>query len=136
MLTTFRAVYGGIQHQRLKLPAYKGELFDPVSVPVPRRVRTSGTRWKDTPCQPIPVDNRTVLHLLDALQVLQVKLPGGGPATPRKLSFRALSILQIGHVYEGLLDHTAVKATEPVLGLSGSRDSEPEVPLSKLQPWR
>ena len=74
-----------------------------------------------------------MLHLLEALQVLQVRLPGGGPATPRKLSFRALSILQIGHVYEGLLDHTAVKATEPVLGLNGPRDHEPEVPLSKLE---
>ena len=132
LLTTFRAVYGGVQHHRLKLPAYQGELFDPDRFPF-LEGRTSGTRWKDTPCQPIPVDNRTVLHLLEALQVLQVRLPGGGPATPRKLSFRALSILQIGHVYEGLLDHTAVKATEPVLGLSGPRDHEPEVPLSKLE---
>ena len=65
--------------------------------------------------------------------MLQVRLPGGGPATPRKLSFRALSILQIGHVYEGLLDHTAVKASEPVLGLNGPRDHEPEVPLSRLE---
>jgi hypothetical protein len=132
LLTTFRAVYGGIQHPRIKLPAYKGELFDPDRFPF-LEGRTSRTSWKDTPCQPIPVDNRTVLHLLEALQVLQVRLPGGGPATPRKLSFRALSILQIGHVYEGLLDHTAVKATEPVLGLNGPRDHEPEVPLSKLE---
>ncbi len=132
LLTTFRAVYGGVQHHRLKLPAYQGELFDPDRFPF-LEGRTSGTRLKDTPCQPIPVDNRTVLHLLEALQVLQVRLPGGGPATPRKLSFRALSILQIGHVYEGLLDHTAVKATEPVLGLNGPRDHEPEVPLSKLE---
>ena len=65
--------------------------------------------------------------------MLQVRLPGGGPATPRKLSFRALEIEQIGHVYEGLLDHTAVRAAEPVLGLSGSRDYEPEVPLSELE---
>ena len=112
--------------------AYQGELFDPDRFPF-LEGRTSETKWKETPCQPIPVDNRTVLHLLEALQVLQVKLPGGGPATPRKLSFRALSILQIGHVYEGLLDHTAVKATEPVLGLSGPRDHEPEVPLSRLE---
>jgi hypothetical protein len=132
LLTTFRAVYGGIQHARLKLPAYRGELFDPDRFPF-LEGRQAGTRWKDTPCQPIPVDNRTTLHLLEALQVLQVRLPGGGPATPRKLSFRALSILQIGHVYEGLLDHTAVKATEPMLGLSGSRDREPEVPLPKLE---
>jgi hypothetical protein len=132
LLTTFRAVYGGIQHPRLKLPAYKGELFDPDRFPF-LEGRKAGTSWKDTPCQPIPVDNRTTLHLLEALQVLQVRMPGGGPATPRKLSFRALSILQIGHVYEGLLDHTAVKGTEPVLGLSGSRDHEPEVPLPKLE---
>jgi len=132
LLTTFRAVYGGVQHHRLKLPAYQGELFDPDRFPF-LEGRKSGTTWKGTPCQPIPVDNRTVLHLLEALQVLQVRLPGGGPATPRKLSFRALSILQIGHVYEGLLDHTAVKATEPVLGLNGPRDHEPEVPLSKLE---
>ena len=132
LLTIFRAVYGGVQHHRLKLPAYQGELFDPDRFPF-LEGRKAGTSWKDTPSQPIPVDNRTVLHLLEALQVLQVRLPGGGPATPRKLSFRALSILQIGHVYEGLLDHTAVKATEPVLGLSGPRDHEPEVPLPKLE---
>ena len=132
LLTTFRAVYGGVQHDRLKLPAYKGELFDPDRFPF-LEGRKLGTSWKDTPSQPIPVDNRTVLHLLEALQVLQVRLPGGGPATPRKLSFRALSIIQIGHVYEGLLDHTAVKATEPVLGLSGPRDKEPEMPLSELE---
>jgi hypothetical protein len=132
LLTTFRAVHDGIQHTRIKLPAYKGELFDPDRFPF-LEGRKLGTSWEDTPSQPIPVDNRTVLHLLEALQVLRVRMPGGGPATPRKLSFRALSILQIGHVYEGLLDHTAVKATEPVLGLSGSRDHEPEVPLSPLE---
>ena len=132
LLTTFRAVYGGVRHDRLKIPAYKGKLFDPDRFPFleGRQVKTS---WTDTPSQPLPVDNRTVLHLLEALQVLQVKLPGGGPATPRKLSFRALQITQIGHVYEGLLDHTAVRASEVVLGLSGTRDAEPEVPLAQLE---
>jgi hypothetical protein len=132
LLSTFRAVYAGVQHERLKLPAYKGELFDPDRFPF-LEGRSARTSWNATPSLPITVDNRTTLHLLEALQVLQVRLPGGGPATPRKLSFRALSILQIGHVYEGLLDHTAVKATEPVLGLSGPRDHEPEVPLARLE---
>jgi hypothetical protein len=31
-----------------------------------------------------------------------------------------------------LLDHTAVRATEIVLGLAGSRDKEPEIGLSTL----
>src|ERR1019366_6813403 len=76
---------------------------------------------------------RTVLHLLEALQVLQVRLPGGGAAEARKLSFRSLDIEQIGHVYEGLLDHTAKRATEPVLGLAGSKNNEPEIVVSGLE---
>jgi hypothetical protein len=79
------------------------------------------------------VSNRTVLHLLEALQVLQVRLTGGGAAEARKLSFRSLDIEQIGHVYEGLLDHTAKRATEPMLGLAGTRDKEPEIALTKLE---
>src|SRR5262249_39730931 len=38
-----------------------------------------------------------------------------------------------GHVYEGLLDHTAKRAAEPFLGLAGTRDKEPEIPLSVLE---
>jgi hypothetical protein len=45
--------------------------------------------------------------------MLQVRLPGGGPAEARRLSFRALDIEQIGHLYEGLLDHTALRAGRP-----------------------
>jgi hypothetical protein len=132
LLTTFRAVYAGVQHERMKLPPYGGSLFNPDRFPF-LEGREPKTSWQDTPSQPLPINNRTVLHLLEALQVLQVRLPGGGPAEPRKLSFRALDIEQIGHVYEGLLDHTAIRATEPVLGLAGTRDNEPEVPLSQLE---
>ncbi len=132
LLTTFRAVYGGVQHERMKLPPYGGSLFDPDRFPF-LEGREPKTSWRAIPSQPLPINNRTVLHLLEALQVLQVRLPGGGPAEPRKLSFRALDIEQIGHVYEGLLDHTAIRATEPVLGLAGTRDNEPEIPLSKLE---
>lgn len=45
-----------------------------------------------------------------------MKAPGGSPAEARRLSFRALDVEQIGHVYEGLLDHTAVRAEAPTLG--------------------
>ena len=79
------------------------------------------------------MNNRTVLHLLEALQYLQVKVPGGGQAESRRLSFRALDIEQIGHVYEGLLDHTAKRAKEPVLGLAGTKDKEPEIALAELE---
>jgi len=73
-----------------------------------------------------------VLHLLEALQILQIRVQGAG-VEPRRLSFRALDIEQIGHVYEGLLDHTAVRATSTVLGLVGTRYEEPEVELTGLE---
>ena len=41
--------------------------------------------------QPLPIDNLTVLDLLNSLQLLQVRGLGGGPAETRRLSFRALA---------------------------------------------
>ena len=132
LLSTFRAVYGGVEHERMTLPAYGGNLFDPDRFPF-LEGRKRKTTWREVPCDPLPVDNRTVLHLLEALQTLQVKVPGGGAAESRRLSFRALDIEQIGHVYEGLLDHTAKRATEPMLGLVGSKDNESEIALAELE---
>ena len=131
LLATFRAVFGGVHHDRFRLPAYGGNLFDPDRFPF-LEGRPAGTSWRETAADPLPVDNRTVLHLLEALQILQIKVPGGGPAEARRLSFRALDIEQIGHVYEGLLDHTAKRAPQPVLGLAGAKDKEPEITLSEL----
>lgn len=134
LLATFRAVYSGIQHDRLRLPAYSGSLFDPERFPFleGRRAPSPLTPLPEGEGNsPLPISNRTVLHLLEALQILRMPVPGGGKE-PRRLSFRSLDVEQIGHVYEGLLDHTAVRADEIVLGLAGSRDKEPEVGLSLL----
>jgi hypothetical protein len=121
-------VHGGIEHDLAAIPAYGGDLFDPDRFAF-LEGRASGSAWQAKPAQPFPIHNRTVLHLLEALQFLEMKVPGGGRET-RRLSFRALDIEQIGHVYEGLLDHTARRATEIVLGLDGKE--EPEIPLSEL----
>lgn len=126
LLSTFRAVYGGVQHERMKLPAYAGKLFNPDEFPF-LEGRQKKTSWIDTPANPLPVNNRTVLHLLRSLQYLQIH----GEA--QRVSFRALGIEQIGHVYEGLLDHAAKRADEPFLGLSGTKGKEPEVALSALE---
>lgn len=130
LLSSFRAVYGGLAHDDVYMPAYGGRLFDPNRFPF-LEGRKPKTSWRDTEATPLPVNNRTVLHLLEALQLLQVRVPGGGPAEARRLSFRALDIEQIGHVYEGLLDHTAKRATEPTLGLFGKK--EPEIPVQVLE---
>src|SRR6266700_1135877 len=132
LLAVFRVVYGGVQHQDLRLPAYGGLLFDPDRYAF-LEGRTSGTSWRTHAAEPLSINNRTVLHLLEALQFLQVKVQGGGPAERRRLSFRALDVEQIGHVYEGLLDHTAQRAHAPCLGLFGSREHETEVELAELE---
>lgn len=131
LLALFRLIYGGSNDDRLRIVAYGGGLFDPDRFSF-LEGRLPGTTWRDTSAHPLPVDNRTVLHLLKALQVLQIN----GEA--RRLSFRALDIEQIGHVYEGLLDHTAIRALpgRPVLGLQGTARKEPEVELATLEKLR
>lgn len=144
LLAVFRAVHGGIHHQDLHLPAYGGSLFNPDKYPF-LEGRTGGmdegsrmnasreeggkknAKRKEVP---LAIDNRTVLHLLDALQTLRVD------GEMRRLSFRALDVEQIGHVYEGLLDHKAVRADEVMLGLGGAKRLEPEIALSKLEQVR
>ncbi len=138
LLATFRAVHAGAWHDELNLPAYGGGLFDPDAYPF-LEGRPEGSGWRRAPADPLPIDNRTVLHLLDALQMLQVQAPGGsrgGGAEARRLSFRALDVEQIGHVYEGLLDHTAKRATEPVLGLARAKYKVPDLPLAELEAHR
>lgn len=130
LLATFRAVHGGIQHQDLLMQAYGGSLFDPDRYPF-LEGRAAGSNWRSQSAEPLPVNNRVVLHLLNSLQRLRTKT--GGAAETRRVSFRALGVEQIGHVYEGLLDHTAQRATEVVLGIRGTRSKEPEIPLSTLE---
>lgn len=130
LLATFRAVHGGVEHDAMRLPSYGGSLFDPDRYPF-LEGRAVSTQWRSATSQPPHINNRVVLHLLEALQILRTKLPGGGPAEARRLSFRSLDIEQIGHVYEGLLDHTARRASAITLGLTGS--SKSAAPLIKLE---
>lgn len=123
LLAIFRAVYGGIQHEALKLPALGGSLFDPDRFPfLEGRVR--GTRWKEDPAAPLPIDNRTVMLLLDAVQLFE----------GRVLSYRALDIEQIGYVYEGLLERTVVRASKVTLDLDATKSAKaPWVTLDQLE---
>jgi hypothetical protein len=132
LLASFRAVHGGIRHQDLLMQAYSGSLFDPDRYAF-LEGRATGSNWRNAVAEPLAVNNRVVLHLLNSLQRLRIKAGAGGMAETRRVSFRALGVEQIGHVYEGLLDHTAVRATEPVLGIKGTRSKEPEIPLSQLE---
>ncbi len=134
LLSTFRAVHAGVRHDRMRLPAYGGSLFDPDRYPF-LEGRAPGTKWREAAASPLPIDNLTVLDLLTAIQVLEVHV-AGRPAEARRLSFRALDVEQIGHVYEGLLDHTAKRAHTPIVSLSGAKNVEPEVALDELESAR
>ncbi len=121
LLALFRGIHGGINYDLLKLPAYGGELFDPTNYP-----------FLEGSDRVLQVDNRTVLHLLEAIQIVQDKLPGGN-SEPRRVSFKGLDVEQIGHIYEGLLDHTAVRSHQTILGLVGTKNKEPELALTELE---
>ncbi len=129
LLATFRMVFGGARHENLRLPAYGGSLFDPDRFPF-LEGRKVGQPWRSTATTPLPIDNRTVLHILGALQVLTFT-DRRGVREARRLSFRALDVEQIGHVYEGLLDHSAVRTDEIAVGLIGKK--EPEIALELLE---
>ncbi|MCA9632570.1 MAG: hypothetical protein KC766_33180, partial [Myxococcales bacterium] len=93
LLAVFRAVFGGIDHPTLRLPAMGGSLFDPDRFPF-LEGRLKATSWRYHRAEPLPIDDRTVLLLLEAIQTFK----------GQTLSYRAPDVEQIGHVYEGLLE--------------------------------
>ncbi|MFC9247359.1 Eco57I restriction-modification methylase domain-containing protein [Streptomyces sp. NPDC057136] len=120
LIALFHAVHGGVDHPELLLPAYDGSIFDPTTY-----------AWLESDARPLPIDDLTVLHMLQAVQEVQVGT--GKNRESRTLSFRALSVEQIGYVYEGLLSYGGERATEEVVGLIGPVGREHEVPLRELE---
>lgn len=126
LLALFRGVFGGIDHPTLRLPALGGSLFDPDRYPF-LEGRKKGTSWRSDPAEPLPIDDRTVLLLLDAIQIFE----------GRTLSYRALDVEQIGHVYEGLLERTVQRVDDVTLELdSGAKAKSPRVTLGEMESAR
>lgn len=126
LLAVFRAVYGGIEHENLRLPALGGSLFDPDRFPF-LEGRPKGSDWRIDVAKPLPIDNRTVLLLLEAIQQFQ----------GRTLSYRALDVEQIGYVYEGLLERTVKRTAEVTLELDATKSAQsPWVTLAELESAR
>lgn len=128
MMALSRAVHAGIEHDDLRLPAYGGDLFDPDEHPFleARITAADGEGFQQFDIG--VVDDFTVLTVLRHLQI----------ANGQRISFRSLDVEQIGHVYEALLDHSAVIVEEDhvaVLGLIGKAGDEPEISLVQLEGW-
>ncbi len=132
LLALFRAVYGGVTHDRLRLQAYGGSLFDPDAYPF-LEGRAEGSSWKRVEARPLAVDNKVILHMLESVLFLRDRATTGVDEAVR-LSFRALDVEQIGHVYEGLLDRTARRAPQVLLGLKyDKKAAEPWLPLEEAE---
>jgi hypothetical protein len=115
LLALFTAVHDGVDHPRLTIHPHDGSLFDPEAY-----------LW-----MPRTIDDRTVLHMLRAVQ--HVWVGTGKNRERRTLSFRQLDVEQIGYVYEGLLSFEGYRAAEVVVGLVGKPGMEEEVALTALQ---
>jgi len=130
LLAVFRGIYGGIEHESLRMPAFGGTLFDPDKYPF-LEGRAKGSKWSVTNASPLPIDNRTVLLLLNSLQILEQ------PSGAQLLSYRSLDVEQIGHVYEGLLEHTIIRIEQITLGLKGSQKAKnPNITLAQIESAR
>lgn len=126
LLALFRAVFGGIEHENLRLPALGGSLFDPDRFPF-LEGRARGSQWRTDVAKPLPIDNRTVLLLVEAIQQFQ----------GRTLSYRALDVEQIGYVYEGLLERTVKRTSEVTLELDATKSAQsPWATLAELESAR
>ncbi|MBN8604374.1 MAG: TetR family transcriptional regulator [Planctomycetes bacterium] len=132
LLALFRAIHGGVQHDDMQMPAYSGSLFDPDRFPF-LEGRSQRSKWLEEEAKPLPINDRTILHILEALQYLEVKGVSKGERVMRRLSFQELDVEQIGHIYESLLDHTTKRADGHVLGLAGTKGQEPEIALATLE---
>ncbi|WP_407111334.1 Eco57I restriction-modification methylase domain-containing protein [Streptomyces sp. DSM 116494] len=147
LIALFHAVYGGVEHPELQLPAYDGSIFDPMTywwlegMPAPD--------GDGTPLPLLPIDDRTVLHMLASVQYVTIggdkraksarqlaadaQRPSKRTGERRKLTFRALDVEQIGYVYEGLLSYDGRRADDTTVGLIGPLGKENEVALDELE---
>ncbi|GAB3624193.1 hypothetical protein GCM10027418_22770 [Mariniluteicoccus endophyticus] len=117
---TAKALSEGASFEDMRLPAYGGSLFAQDRLGFLTAVTARGTLA-------LRVNDRVMMHVLDALQMTEIKGQGKRP-----ISFRDIDVEQIGYIYEGLLGYTCRFATETVVGLIGRSGSEPEVPLDVL----
>ncbi|RKG97707.1 hypothetical protein D7X32_31795 [Corallococcus carmarthensis] len=108
LLALFRCIYLGASHDKLRMPARRGQLFDPKAFPF-----LGGTSTDDSGTdKPAPaIDDETVHQVLERLIFLK----------GQRLSFRSLDVEQIGSVYEGLMGFHVKRLTGAGICLKPSK---------------
>ena len=118
LLTLFRAIFLGVEHQDLRLPPRRGELFDPNSFPfleggLPGETAAVASAMERAAVTPPRVDDGVIHDVLRRLVLFE----------GQRLSYRSLDVEQIGSVYESLM------------GYHVQRFDTPAVRLGKLRVW-
>ena len=122
LLSLFRMVFGGVEHPSLRMPALGSSLFDPDRFPF-LEGRSVGSKWREDPATPLPINDQTVLLLLDAIQIFR----------GRTISYKGLDVEQIGHVYEGLLEKTVRRLDKTTLQLKSTKGAkDPFITLNEI----
>ncbi len=112
LVALFRAVYFGVRHGTLHLPPRQGKLFDPSAYPFLEGGLPDWTaavnRAEDRAQVQVPsVDDKTIHDVLHGLVVLD----------GQRLSYRDLSVEQIGAVYESLMGYEVLRLDGPAVRL-------------------
>ncbi|RIL07544.1 MAG: SAM-dependent methyltransferase [Proteobacteria bacterium] len=107
LLALFRLIFAGAGHGALRLPARRGQLFDPDAYPF-LEGRAAGTRWDESGTLDVPrVPDGVVWRVLSKLLVLDGE----------RLSYRALDVEQIGSVYEAMMGFRLERAAGAAIGV-------------------
>ncbi|MCC6521896.1 MAG: N-6 DNA methylase [Polyangiaceae bacterium] len=104
LVALFRAIYLGVEHGALRMPARRGALFDPHTYPFLEGWGPAGgapiVMAEDRAAVRVPtVDDETVFRALEKLIVFE----------GQRLSYRTLDVEQIGSVYEALMGYHVLR---------------------------
>ena len=116
LITLFRAIYLGVRHGDMRMPARRGQLFDPNAYPFLEGWGPGGSApiklAENRAAVRVPsIDDGTVFRLLEKLIVFQ----------GQRLSYRTLDVEQIGSVYEALMGYHVVRVFSPAVCVRGAR---------------
>ena len=135
LVTVFRAIFLGIDHGPLKMPARRGSLFNPHEYPFLEGWGPAGsapiTQPEDRAAVRLPtVDDQTVFRVLEKLLMFE----------GQRLSYRALDVEQIGSVYEALMGYHVLRMPSEAVCMKPDRlwvsaEEVLEVPAARRAKW-
>jgi hypothetical protein len=103
LLALFRTLHDGVEHGALSIPRRRGELFAPQRFPF---LELWSAAVADPSDAQVPtVDDETVYRVLERLMILE----------GQRLSYKVLTVEQIGSVYEALMGYGVTKLAAPAV---------------------